>query len=68
MKMVKPHSDIMELRALIRELKILIHLGKHLNVVNLVGACTTNIRQGKSSNKHAIVIISNIYLSLYMRQ
>lgn len=49
-KMVKPHSDIMELQALIRELKILSHLGKHLNIVNLLGACTTNIRQRKHSN------------------
>lgn len=28
-------------QALISELKVLIHLGPHLNVVNLLGACTT---------------------------
>jgi serine/threonine protein kinase len=44
-KMVKPtaksHDAIV---ALVRELKILIYLGEHLNVVNLLGACTkTNV-------------------------
>ena len=30
--------------ALVRELKILIYLGEHLNIVNLLGACTkTNV-------------------------
>lgn len=29
-----------EHRALMSELKILIHIGNHLNVVNLLGACT----------------------------
>lgn len=29
-----------EYRALMSELKILIHIGHHLNVVNLLGACT----------------------------
>ncbi len=44
-KMVKPtaksHDAIV---ALVRELKILIYLGEHLNIVNLLGACTkTNV-------------------------
>ena len=29
-----------ERKALMSELKILIHIGHHLNVVNLLGACT----------------------------
>ncbi len=29
-----------EHKALMSELKILIHIGNHLNVVNLIGACT----------------------------
>ncbi|KZS19478.1 Uncharacterized protein APZ42_014075 [Daphnia magna] len=33
--------------ALIRELKILIYLGSHLNVVNLLGACTKDIAKGE---------------------
>jgi hypothetical protein len=45
-KMVKAtaQSDN-ELAALIRELKILIYMRSHVNVVNLLGACTkTNVR------------------------
>ncbi|KAL0273366.1 UNVERIFIED_CONTAM: hypothetical protein PYX00_006049 [Menopon gallinae] len=41
-KMVKRHADPAYIRALVSELKILAHLGKHLNVVNLLGACTKN--------------------------
>lgn len=33
------------MRALISELKIMVHLGQHLNVVNLLGAVTKNIAQ-----------------------
>lgn len=36
-----------EHKALMSELKILIHIGNHLNVVNLVGACTKPNGEGK---------------------
>ncbi|XP_008191844.1 vascular endothelial growth factor receptor 1 isoform X1 [Tribolium castaneum] len=42
-KMVKKHADYTYIRALASELKIMVHLGKHLNVVNLLGACTKNV-------------------------
>ena len=42
-KMVRRSADPTNIRALASELKIMIHLGKHLNVVNLLGACTNNI-------------------------
>ncbi|KRT78953.1 Immunoglobulin, partial [Oryctes borbonicus] len=42
-KMVKKNADDIYLRALVSELKIMVHLGKHLNVVNLIGACTKHI-------------------------
>ncbi|RXG67321.1 Vascular endothelial growth factor receptor 3, partial [Armadillidium vulgare] len=42
-KMCKYEGDKTHLRALILELKIMIHLGKHLNIVNLMGAHTSNI-------------------------
>lgn len=35
------------MRALISELKIMVHMGQHLNVVNLLGAVTKNIVQRK---------------------
>ena len=50
-KMVKPHADITYIRALMAELKIMIHLGKHLNIVNLLGACTGGL------NKRELLVI-----------
>lgn len=38
-KMVKSNSGAVQ--SLLSELKILIHVGRHLNVVNLLGACTS---------------------------
>ncbi|RXG62357.1 Vascular endothelial growth factor receptor 3 [Armadillidium vulgare] len=46
-KMCKFGYDKTHLRALIMELKIMIHLGKHLNIVNLLGAHTSNIDKGE---------------------
>ncbi|CAH1128807.1 unnamed protein product [Ceutorhynchus assimilis] len=42
-KMVKKNADESYIRALASELKIMVHLGKHINVVNLLGACTKNV-------------------------
>lgn len=42
-KMVKKQADNEVMKALVSELKIMIHLGQHLNVVNLLGAVTKNI-------------------------
>ncbi|MGH0170305.1 UNVERIFIED_CONTAM: hypothetical protein FKN15_058581 [Acipenser sinensis] len=39
-KMLKDGATTNECKALMSELKILIHIGHHLNVVNLLGACT----------------------------
>ncbi|KAM4586251.1 vascular endothelial growth factor receptor 3 [Fundulus diaphanus] len=39
-KMLKEGATVSEHKALMSELKILIHIGNHLNVVNLLGACT----------------------------
>ena len=45
-KMVKSFLDPTALESLASELKIMIHLGPHLNVVNLLGACTKNVIGG----------------------
>ncbi|XP_034952110.1 vascular endothelial growth factor receptor 1 isoform X2 [Chelonus insularis] len=42
-KMVRRSTEPTYIRSLASELKIMVHLGKHLNVVNLLGACTKNI-------------------------
>ncbi|XP_046459151.1 platelet-derived growth factor receptor alpha-like [Daphnia pulex] len=46
-KMVKSQINAAAMEALVSELKILIYLGSHLNVVNLLGACTKNIHKGE---------------------
>ncbi|KAK4010278.1 hypothetical protein OUZ56_019424 [Daphnia magna] len=46
-KMVRSESNVAAMEALVSELKILIHLGSHLNVVNLLGACTKKISKGE---------------------
>jgi hypothetical protein len=47
-KMVKSQiNNAAAMEALVSELKILIYLGSHLNVVNLLGACTKHIHKGK---------------------
>ena len=45
-KMVKSETDIAALEALVSEMKILIYIGSHLNVVNLLGTCTKRIHRG----------------------
>jgi FMS-like tyrosine kinase 1 len=47
-KMVKSGADRAFIKALASELKIMTHLGKHLNVVNLLGASTKNLAKRKS--------------------
>ncbi|XP_046459913.1 mast/stem cell growth factor receptor Kit-like isoform X2 [Daphnia pulex] len=46
-KMVRSEANVTAMEALISELKILVYLGSHLNVVNLLGACTKQIHKGK---------------------
>lgn len=49
-KMVKRGADSLYIKALASELKIMIHLGRHLNVVNLLGACTRDIHKSNRRN------------------
>lgn len=46
-KMVRSHGNMIGLKALMSELKIMIHMGSHLNVVNVLGACTKSVTKGK---------------------
>ncbi len=45
-KMAKSQTDVTVIKDLIGELKIMIYLGSHLNILNLLGACTKEIKQG----------------------
>ncbi|VDH95157.1 FMS-like tyrosine kinase 1 [Mytilus galloprovincialis] len=46
-KTAKDCTDKEQMIALMSELKIMIHLGQHLNIVNLLGAVTNQIRHGE---------------------
>ncbi|XP_046456457.1 vascular endothelial growth factor receptor 1-like isoform X2 [Daphnia pulex] len=46
-KMVRSQTNVAALEALVSEMKILMHLASHLNVVNLLGACTKDIDKGE---------------------
>lgn len=49
-KVAKRHHDSLFIKALVSELKIMIYLGQHPNVVNLLGACTKDLINGMFSN------------------
>lgn len=46
-KMLKNHSTINQLKSLLSELKVLNYIGCHVNVVNLLAACTANLIKGE---------------------
>ncbi|KAI9554610.1 hypothetical protein GHT06_019883 [Daphnia sinensis] len=46
-KTTRSQTDAAALEGLISELKILIHLGSHINILNLLGACTKAINRGE---------------------
>lgn len=50
-------TDKEQMMALLSELKILIHIGQHLNIVNLLGAVTKDIRFGILTNIFDFCII-----------
>lgn len=47
-KTMNPFTSKDVLRSLMSELKIMSHLGSHPNIVNLLGAVTTNIQRSKN--------------------
>lgn len=42
--MSKSHSDVAIFKSLLSELKIMMYIGNHENLVELVGVCTAEIR------------------------
>lgn len=46
-KMLRERADLNQRKALLAELKILIHVGKHINIVNLLGAVTQDLIKGQ---------------------
>lgn len=50
-KTLNQYADLMYFKALLLELKILSYVGRHENVVNLLGACTSMLKESKEK-KH----------------
>jgi hypothetical protein len=50
-KIVRSRTNAAAYEGLISELKILIHLGAHVNILNLLGACTKRIHRGNNLNR-----------------
>ena len=48
-KVARRDADSVQIQTLVDELKVMIYLGEHLNIVNLLGACTKTITKGKYS-------------------
>lgn len=46
-KMPKPPVSRAQMVGMMSEIKIMLLIGKHLNVVNLLGACTAELKKGK---------------------
>ena len=64
-KMVRLKINIASLEALVTELKVMIHIGSHLNVLNLLGACTKNITKGSSISVYHKSVLYLMKLSLF---
>lgn len=65
-KMVRSYADLNALASLVSELKILIHLGSHLNIVNLLGACT-DVANGLNLNCLIPIYFKSISFCLFRK-
>ncbi|ODM92358.1 Vascular endothelial growth factor receptor 2 [Orchesella cincta] len=45
-KTTKPYSNAQHLRAMLQEVKTMMYVGQHPQIVTLIGCCTLNIREG----------------------
>lgn len=51
-KTVDKDADDVYFRALLSELKILVYIGRHENIVNLIGACTSELKERKTFKRN----------------
>jgi len=56
-KTMKPHSTLSYFKALLSELKIMVYLGKHENVIHLIGAYTGRIKESKYALSYSILSV-----------
>jgi len=60
-KTLKTKTNVAALKGILSELKIMACVGKHSNIVNLVGACTKRMRKGRASYSFILRYESYIY-------
>jgi len=66
-KTTKSSNNAQYIRNLLSELKVMIYIGEHPNIVRLVGANTDDIRNGSWDNSSMSCLIQTpLYLSLYL--
>ena len=48
----------MQVKALVSEMKVMIHVGRHLNLINILGAITKDIDFGndQQSRQHSFIL------------
>jgi phosphotransferase system IIA component len=56
-KMAKSNTDQKHINAIRSELDIMIHIGMHLNIVNLLGAYTGSINKSNKNKKNSKILI-----------
>ena len=64
-KMPKPPVSKTQLMAMMAEIKIMLHMGKHLNIVNLLGACTMDLAK-REQRSRLTRLLKGVYFSLSM--
>lgn len=63
---MKLNVDPSYVKGLVSELKIMIHIGKHLNIINLLGACTGNIKESNTTlTKYLLENIDHVKYTRY---
>jgi hypothetical protein len=67
-KMVRSRTNLAAIEGLVSELKILIHLGAHVNIVNLLGACTKEINRGNRNSNCLIKFIAGYIICFSSRR
>lgn len=55
-KMLKETADIVQRKSLLGEIKIMMHIGQNLNVVNLLGAVTKNMSKGEITSRNPHIL------------
>ena len=56
-------TDRVQVKALVSEMKVMIHIGRHLNLINILGAITKDIDVGNDQSKYKQLSTSLCYIT-----